>query len=288
MPERLGPALLHWINPPEVRPLFYAATVTTPSDVNTFVTLCEAARAKVVGPVALAGTVGIQSLPTQLAGKEAEVRQTEQFRSVYEPLGASFASVVLADLITPQWWVDSAYVNELVGAAPAAGDDDALFDFCFATGRLEPPMLLGMNGAVIVSGRRGLGTISPLRVEAATPDKVTFAFDALPRPNWLWLNVIQQTGQIVILNGAHHLLALMRAGRDRAYCLLRQGLVEQVLNFQDPGFFKPQHLTSGRPPLLRDYLDSNIADNVAVRAADQFMRFGVQNPPEIGLVPQSD
>lgn len=286
MPKRLGLGLLHWINPPEVRPLFYAASVTTPASVDRFAALCREAQAKAVGPVALAGTGGIQPLPAGLAHKEVSVRQTEQFRSVYEPLGASFASVLLADLITPQWWVDSSYVDELVGAIPSPGDDAALFDFCIATGRIEPPMLLGTNGAVIVSGRRGLGAISPLRIESATRDKVTFGFDALPRPNWLYLNVIQQTGQVVILNGVHHFLALMRARRDRAYCLLRRGLVEQVLDFQDPGFFKPQHLSSVRPPLLRDYLDAGVADDVAVRAVDQFMRFAVQT--EIGFVPQSD
>ncbi len=288
MPERVGPALLRWINPPEVRPLFYAASVTTPGNVNEFVVLSQAAQAKFAGPVALAGIGGIQELPAQLANREATVRQTEQFRSAYEPLGAAFASVALADLIAPQWWVDSAYVDELVSMVPAVGNDNALFDFCFATGRLEPPMMLGMNGAVIVSGRRALGTISPLRVEAATPDQVTFAFDALPRPNWLWLNVIPQTNQILILNGTHHLLALMRAGRDRAFCLIRNGIIEQVLNPQDPGLFRPQQLTAARPPLLRDYLDPNITDNVGVRAVNQFMRFGVQNPPEIGFVPQGE
>ena len=51
-----------------------------------------------------------------------------------------------------------------------------------------------------------------------------------------------------VLNGVHHLLALMRAGRDRAYCLLRHGLPEHVLNSQDPGLFKLEHLTDGRPP----------------------------------------
>jgi hypothetical protein len=118
---------------------------------------------------------------------------------------------------------------------------------------------------------------------------VTFEFDALPRPNWVWLNVIPQTGQILILNGVHHLLALLRAGRDRAYCLLRESPVDQLFNYgQEPGIFKPQHLTGSRPPLLRDYSDDSIADEVKLRAVDQFMRFGVQSPPEIGCVPQSE
>ncbi len=174
MPERLGRALLRWIDPQVIRPLFYAGLVTTPADVNGFVALWQAAGAKVVGPRVLAGTRGVQPLPGQLVNEEAAVRQTEQFRSVYEPLGASFASAPLVDLVTPQWWVDSGYVDDLVSSVPAPGNDVALFNFCFATGRLEAPMLLGINSAIIRSGRKDLGTISPLRVEAATPDKVTF------------------------------------------------------------------------------------------------------------------
>jgi hypothetical protein len=42
-----------------------------------------------------------------------------------------------------------------------------------------------------------------------------------------------------------------------------------------------------RPPLVQDYYDDQIGDEVRLRAVEQFMRFGVQNPPEIGFVPQT-
>lgn len=86
MPGATGRALLHSIDPPEVRPVFYSSSVTTPANVDAFVALCQAARSKAVGPVAVPGG-NVKPLPAQLANREVEVRQTEQFRTAYEPFG---------------------------------------------------------------------------------------------------------------------------------------------------------------------------------------------------------
>jgi hypothetical protein len=48
-----------------------------------------------------------------------------------------------------------------------------------------------------------------------------------------------------------------------------------------------RRLVEARPPLVRDYLDPASSDVVAVRAVDQFMRFGVTQP-EVAHVPQSE
>ncbi len=284
--ERSGRALLHWVNPPEVRPLFYASPVTAPADVDSFCEIWERRRAgSGIGPGALG--VAVEPLARELADAEAGIRGTEQFRTVYEPLGAQFASVSIENLVTPQWWVDAEHVEELVSDVPGEDDLDGVFDFCFSPGSIGLPLILGMNGAVVTSRKRGLGMISPLRVAAVTPHKITFEFDALPRPNWLWLSIVPDDGSVLILNGVHHVAALQRAGHRRAFALVREGPLQGVLNFQEPGLFKPERLICPRPPLVRDFHDPGIADDVRVRTVEQFMRFGVQNPPEIGFVPQT-
>ena len=101
------------------------------------------------------------------------------------------------------------------------------------------------------------------------------------------LSVLPENRSVLVLNGVHHVAALQRAGRPRALALIRQGPLQAVLNFQEPWLFKPERLLGcPRPPLIRDYFDDRLADQVCVRAVDQFMRFAVQNPPEIGYVPQ--
>lgn len=241
--------------------------------------------------LALSGAQHSLGLPPAVTHRVAALRATDQFRTVYQPFGADFASVRLADLITPQWWVDAAYVDALVSDVPGEDDLDGFFDFSFATGQLARPMLMGINGAAFASARRDLGALAPLRVVEYTSGKVTFEFDVIPRPNWVWLAAVQGIPRLVIINGTHHLLALLKAGRKDAFCLIRtvqslQELHAMGVNYQEPGIFKPAEVMSPRPPLLRDYLDDTIASEVSLRAVDQYMRLAVQH--EIGVVPRGE
>ena len=284
--ERRGRALLHWVNGPDVRPLFYTSAVTSPASPDSFWEMWMSRRAGAgIEPVVLSGI--LEPLPAELVRLEADIRASEQFRNVYEPLGAQFVAVTVDNLVTPQWWVDADHVDELAHDLPDEDDLEELFHFCFAPGSVDPPLMLGMNGAMVTSRKRGLGMISPLRVGSIAPDKITFEFDALPRPNWLLLSMVPENGSILVVNGVHHVAALQRGGRPRAIALILGSPLPAIMNFQEPGIFKPERLLSGRPPLVRDFFNPGIADDVRIRALEQFMRFGVQNPPEIGFVPQS-
>jgi hypothetical protein len=101
---------------------------------------------------------------------------------------------------------------------------------------------------------------------------VTFEFDVTSRPNWIWLPAIQDMNRVLILNGVHHLLARLRAGRPHAVCLIRHAsslgdLLANGWNPQDLSLSKPLELTGVRPPLLRDYKDEEQAADIAIRCA---------------------
>jgi len=231
----------------------------------------------------------ISQLPPALADQAAVLSETEQFRTQYQPFNAAFVKVRLSELITPQWWIDTEYTEELVASVPAEDDIEGLFSFSFTEGQLAPPMLMGTNAAAFSSSRRDLGGLSPLRVARHSPAKVTIEFDVTPRPNWVWLAAVQGLPRPLILNGVHHLLALLKAGRQEAFGLLRpaQSLQELQLmgmNFQDPSLFNQDQLTGSSPPLLQHYLKDAIAQSVNLRAVDQYMRVIVQ--PDIGFIPR--
>jgi hypothetical protein len=287
VPERYGKALLPWMARPDVRPAFYASAVTGPRDVDDFVRLWEDQQGHKPDTL-VGGAISAGALPDTLGERVNAVLETEQFRAHYQPFGAQFATVTLDQMITPQWWVDSGYVDELAANVPAVGDDEGLFDFCFASGQLAAPVLLGTNGVAFASPRRDLGNMTPLRMTSYSPERVTFQFHVTPRPNWVWIATIQGLERFYIMNGVHHLLALHKAGRDKAFCLIRAvGSVDQVgMNFQDPALFNPSELLSARPPVLQDYLDPDLASDVSVRSLDQFMRFAINN--EIGVVPRGE
>jgi len=291
VPERCGSALLGWVAEPDVRALFYASAVTSPSTVDDFVAAWKIGHdSKPVTPAATPADPQISPLPAALADNAAALAATDQFRTQYQPFGAGFVTVKLSELITPQWWADTAYVAELAASLPAEDDLEGLFRFSFTEGHLAPPMLMGTNAAAFASPRRELGALSPLRVARHSGARVTFEFDVTPRPNWVWLAAVQGLSRPLILNGVHHLLALLKAGRQEAFGLLRpaqslQELQAMGLNLQqDPSLFKPDQVMGSCPPLLRHYLDETITQPVNLRTVDQYMRTVVQ--ADIGFIPR--
>jgi hypothetical protein len=288
-PERMGKALLGWVQEPNVRPLYYLSSVTSPMNVDDLVEACRSARGKRPQPTGLvpAPPAG-EALPTELDAQVAALRATEQFKTAYEPFGAIFARVPLAELVTPQWWIDTEYAESLADAAPTEEDLDGMFAFSFATGSLGMPMHLGLNGAAFVSAKNDIGVPSPLRLARYSPEKVAFEFDVTPRPNWVWLAMCADMNRLLILNGVHHLLALLKAGRRHALCLLRPApsVADPSIgfNFQDPAIFKPSELTAGRPPLLSDYLDDQQTTDVGIHLRQSFLRLALQAEP--GVIPR--
>jgi hypothetical protein len=287
-PERKGRALLGAVQEPNVRPLFYLTSVTSPPNVEDFVEASRLARGRRPQPAgAVPAPATIEALPASLESRAAALRATEQFRTAYEPFGAVFASVPLAELVTPQWWIDTEYVDSLAHTAPEENDLDGMFAFSFATGCLGMPMHLGLNGAGFASAKNDIGVPSPLRLARYSPEKVTFEFDVPPRPNWVWVAQCADMNRLLILNGVHHLLALLKAGRQRALCLLRPALSAADpaigFNFQDPAIFKPSELMAERPPLLRDYLDNQQATDIGIHLRQNFLRVALQ--AEAGVIP---
>lgn len=289
-PERQGKALLGWLQEHDLRPLFYAAAVTSPLDVEDFVGEARARRQVRTGlPGAIPGLEPAVEIPAALSSRIESLRETEQFKLFYEPFGAAFATIPLTDLVTPQWWIDTQYVEELAASAPAEDDLNGMFDFSFSMGRLARPMNLGLNGAAFASARADIGAPSPLRVARYSPEKVTFEFDVTPRPNWVWVAAVRDMNRLFIVNGVHHLLALMKAGRQRAYCLIRlaNSLTDLTANGWNPQsieMLKPNELMSDRPPLLRDYLDEQHAADVGIHLRQFYLRLALQM--DLGVIPR--
>lgn len=290
VPERTGKALLGRVEESMVRPLFHASSVTSPRSMDEFIEAARTARsARPQTPGALPPAQAVEPLPASLEPQINALRTTEQFKAEYQPFGALFAKVPLAELVTPQWWVGTEYVDTLAVSVPQEDDLEGMFSFSFAVGRLDMPMLLGSNGVAFASPKGDFGGPSPLRIAHYSPEKVTFEFDVAPRPNWVWLAASKDMSRFLILNGVHHLLALLKAGRRHAVCLLRPApsLSDQTLgfnNFQAPGIFKPSEPTSERPPLLRDYLDDRQAINVGIHLRQSFLRMAIQ--AEMGVIPR--
>jgi hypothetical protein len=119
--------------------------------------------------------------------------------------------------------------------------------------------------------------------------KVTFAFDITARPNYILvglMTVAPGVQRLLVLNGVHHVLALLQADREAAYAVI-QPLVpgELPLNLGDLLTLKPNRLALPRPALVRDFLDDQLAQEVERRAVDQFAQVGIQI--NHGIIPRT-
>jgi len=267
------------MNGSDLRQAFVSSATTDPPDYERFKAMWRAAQARAgrLAPIGAFNPADVHQLPTSLTSKIDAIKNSELFRLHYDHFTppAQFASVTLSDLVAPQWWADADRVTELAAQVPSQGDDDALFDFCFPTGRLERPAVIGSLGNVIefIGRRRDIGITSPLRIEDYQPDKIRFGFDIASRPNYMFIALLGMQ-RLILLNGVHHACALIRAGHSRAFCLLKGVLdfSELELPFNDPGIFKQGRLGAPRPPLISDYFAPAIGDDVSVQALNQRVR----------------
>jgi hypothetical protein len=259
--------------------------VTEPAELEGFKALWRDVQDRMasVQPAPMATAAEIQPVPKSLADELDAIKKTDAYRRGYEPYGGTFASIPLAGLVVPQWWVDVDYMGQLATGVPVNDDYVGLLRYSFPAARLPKPTIVGGGMAMLSSRRRTLDMPSPLRVDTFDGDHATISFDLFPRPNFIWISVTQ-TGALLIVNGVHRLLTMLRGGHSRAFALVRSASVEEtLLNFSDPGIIKPNRLMALRPPLLQDYLDDLLATTVAVNDYDQLLRLAIQS--ELGYVP---
>jgi hypothetical protein len=292
MAQRPGRSLLGWVNGVDLKPLFLGSSVEAPRDYDKFKQLWRQAqgRAGALPPVPPVEPSVIMPLPQGLAKGSADLIRSELYQQNYDHLQppAQIASVPLDRLVAPQWWADGAYVEELVSQTPPIGDDDSLFRFCFPVGRLGRPAVSGGFGNVVdfVGPRRDIGIPGPIVIERYTGSKVHLGFEVMARPNFVFVAYVRDASRLIVLNGVHHLAALRMAGHTRAFCILLvvPNVGEVGFDFGRPEIFKPNRLLAQRPPMVVDYFDPDIGDNVSIRAMDQRLRITLNF--ELGTAPK--
>jgi hypothetical protein len=289
MPRRPSAALLGWLNPLETESLYRALPVEEPPALEEFRKLRTAAEARCATLAGLAATESaahtITSLPpgVQLAADTIEVGDV--FQRHYAPHGSKIQSVEVANLLTPQVVVDLEYVQHLVDRLPARRSNAGLLRFCFEDGTLDDPALIGMNGLMLSTQGRNLTPPEPMSWERLAAGRLKVSFEIRTRPNFVWLGVLQDTGQVIVLNGVHHVLALLVAERTRVFAAITLTSVQGgFINLADAAILKANRLQAPRPALVRDFLDRGLRDVLEVRALDQYLRLAVQT--ELGAAPR--
>lgn len=228
----------------------------------------------------IADSITCKPLDKRLAGLAARLEANEWFRSSFDNLPYTIELVELDKLVVSQIQIENGFshaIAERLGPKPTPAQ---LFRFCLPVERDLPPVKIQRLSAnrfqfsspssdfrahdTILLRNPNLGDLK-LPGPAAALLGISVGFGSN------FLSAVRSGTRVVLQNGYHRAYALRSAGITHAWCVvehvtrkdeLRLSATEEVLG--DPLFY----LAAKRPPILRDFFDPRIADQVLTKPTD--------------------
>lgn len=191
---------------------------------------------------------------------EEEILRRPTFVREYAPEADYRVCLVPAHmLITPQWYINLSFVEQLRQRAPRRDDLEGALAFAFTDG-VELDDFWYANGALAVSTSSvGQPRINQVEGRRISPHEVEVVVRIHSRPNFL--EVAKIGSRLILMNGIHRAAALLQAGFDRIPCLLTQAAsLFDVIPGGGLGMIpEPRLIRHERPPYIADYFDPQAA-----------------------------
>jgi hypothetical protein len=208
---------------------------------------------------------------------EDELMQRPTFVAEYAPYGDYRVCLVPAHLlITPQWYINLDFVENLRRRAPQVGDLHGAIRFAFTEGVELDDFWLSNSALAISTSSVGQPRVHHVAGRRISPHEVEVVVRVKSRPNYL--EVAKIGSRFIMVNGIHRAAALMQAGFDRVPCLLSQ--YETLAEVIPPGSLGmiPQERLLGddRPPYVADYFDPQAAPRFRQRSVYTLVRITPQ------------
>lgn len=212
-----------------------------------------------------------QPLPAQLKSAVAHIQQRQTYRREYESKADVHIGIVPIDaLIAPQALADLDYVDELTAIVSSAADLEADLNFAFPVGSLPEPLVNG--NTLVFNGQTANILVNPVPQHRRADEDVEIVLRASARPNYVF--VAEFGERLVLLNGVHKVLALLRAGRTAIPAIIRRATSIPELGLA-PSTTLLMHLDKPRPPLVSDFLQQ-LAVQVERRPTRTLTRVAIQ------------
>jgi hypothetical protein len=194
----------------------------------------------------------VQALPPSLVNAAHEVQAREVYRREYaSKCDVSIGLAPLFALLAPQPLADMDYVAELGGSLSPEPDELDDFAFSFPQGSIPEPAVIG--NTVMFSTPAPSVYVSPVPTYRPVAGGYEVIARVEPRPNYVFVAQVQGLGgRLMLINGVHHVLALLRAGRRYAPAILRQSMTVEELGLPQTSLLA--QAGTPRPPLVRDFL----------------------------------
>ena len=224
-------------------------------------------------------------LPEGARGVAEVIKRRRTYRVHYENVADyHFGLVPAAALLAPQWFADLDYVDELAKKLRPEMSVGDLLDFTMPEGFITEPIING-NEVIFSSARADLSASPIPEVRSTGAGEFEIVVHASCRPNYVQAALLD--GRLLLLNGVHKVLALLRRGYSTVPCLWKQvhSLEHAGLNVQT-SLFADQTFKGERPALVIDFLNPAVAVSLTKRTTYQVMR--VQVGLNVSIVPSID
>ncbi|WP_295639725.1 hypothetical protein [Novosphingobium sp.] len=228
----------------------------------------------------IADSISCKPLDKRLAGLAATLEDHAWFRSSFDILPYSIELVELDKLVVSQIQVENGFSHAIAKRLGAKPTPAQLFRFCLPIERDLAPVKIQRLSAnryqfsspssdfrahdtILLHDPDLAGVTLPGPAAAMLGISVGFGSN--------FLSAVRSESRVVLQNGYHRAYALRSAGLTHAWCVvehvtrkdeLRLSATEELLS--DPAFY----LAAKRPPILRDFFDPRIAEQVLTKPVE--------------------
>jgi hypothetical protein len=233
----------------------------------------DAARAQ-LAPIP---TGQIVPAPDAVEALIAAVRQRPAYVEHYERAADyRIASAPIESLLTPQWYADTDYIDEISKQLPDRASVEDQLKFAFTEGRIGEPIVSG-NTVLFSSARRDLHVDAVPRIQRQADGEFTIFIRATSRPNYIQVAEIGE--RLLLVNGVHKVCALYRAGFTHCYCVVRKAhdVATAGLDPRTVSMLRPPVFDGQRPAAVTDFLNVQTAVPLTLRSMNQVLQVVLQS-----------
>jgi hypothetical protein len=215
------------------------------------------------------------ALPGSVNPTIAEIRNRRTFKEHYESVADyTFVSIPIASLLSPQWYADLDYIEEVAARLKPNMTVEEQLGFAMSEGKITEPIIQG-NLVLFTSPRRDLFATQIPNVKEIGEGEFEISVRAASRPNYI--QVAQIGNQFLLTNGVHKVCALHEQGYTHCVCLLRTAARLEEVGFQPNSTSLFNWLGQPRPPLVIDFLNSGTAAPLKMRPMYQVLQIQVSS-----------
>jgi len=218
---------------------------------------------------------GVESLPDSLVEVCEKIRARPTYKKYYVVVDDySFALVPIESLLTPQWFVDADYVDEIMSVLRKDMNLEEQLLFAMSEGKLTEPIITG-NQVSFLSPRLDLYADQIPMVREIGQGEFEIFVRAASRPNYIQVAKIGE--RLLLTNGVHKVSALYRMGFREVPCVFRtvHSLEAAGLNPKSSTLFSDPIFNSDKPAQVKHFWDLELATPLNMRSTYQVLQVSV-------------